>query len=90
MSSPPQGLHEHPGLPPNPYAAPDDVTIQQWQRKAEVVRAILTLPGHAALPSSTSGCEAQPQFPSQELSPYGVENPHVRPRAGPLLMYPGD
>jgi hypothetical protein len=83
MSSPSQGLHEYSDLPPNPYAAPDDVTIQQWQRKAEAVRANLTLPEHTAHPASTSDYEAQSRFPSQELSAYGVEKPHVRPLSWP-------
>jgi hypothetical protein len=79
MSSPPQGLHGLPNLPPNPYADPDDVLVQQWQRNAEAVSANLTLPGNVALSESTSGHKVQPQSLGSFLS--GMETAYVRSRS---------
>jgi hypothetical protein len=83
MSSPSQELHEVPGLPPNPYAAPDDVVVQQWQRNAEAVRAGLTLPGHPTL--STSSHEMEPQFSPQGTYPCEVDMTRVRLQSWPSL-----
>jgi hypothetical protein len=79
MSSPPQGLHGLPDLPPNPYADPDDVLVQQWQSNAEAVSANLTLPGNVAPSGSTSGHKVQPQSLGSFLSE--METAYVRSRS---------
>jgi hypothetical protein len=88
MSSSPQRLRGPPDLPPNPYADPDDVLVQQWQRNAEAVSANLTLPGNVALSRSTSSHKVQPKSLESFLSE--VETAHVRPRANHILIYPED
>jgi len=78
MSSRPQGLREPPGLPPNPYAAEDDVVAQQWQSNAGAERAGMAPSRETVLPASSSGHEMQPEFSAQGLYPWEVNNTQVR------------
>ena len=78
MSFPPQGLREPPGWLPNPYAAEDDVVIQQWQSNGGAERTELMPPREALLAASSSGHEMQPDFSAQGLYPWEVNNAQVR------------
>lgn len=78
MSSPPQELHGRSGLPPNPYAAEDDILVQQWQRSAGAERHGLTLLEDVVMSTSTAGHEVQPRFSAQETYPWDVDMTQVR------------
>ena len=78
MSLPPQGLRESPGLPPNPYAAEDDVVVQQWQSNGGAERAEMAPSREALLPASSSGHEMQPGSSAQRFYSWEVNNAQVR------------